>query len=319
MGNFIKKQLIILFFTISFLFLFYQLSIIHSPVSGTCYAGGMLGDRLTFGPDDYLENSLDLSIDFDNGLYSSIGYSFSKDDNSEDTQKAYLFNLGYNFTDSFSSGMQYSFSPDIAGYKYDTIGANLSFSESKGGINDDDFDTMIFIDFSQTNHSANVYIDTTTVWRKRIHIDTTWTLEQNSWTFGLIETFYRDTVLSLNYSSFSYDKDIKNPQFQRYLDFILALGGIFNTKLPGVLFSISSFPASSYSINLTQYFSDYFCLGFDYNRLINYIDNSMVFYYSLEAECFLSESWQLNSGYTLYIDENKDEFNYYSSGISFMF
>lgn len=318
MNNFIKKHLMILFFIISFLFVFCQLSIIYAPVSGICYAEGMIGDTLSFGPDDYLENSLDLYIDFDNGLFSSIGYSFSEDNSSEGIQKTYLFSLGYDFTDNFSSSAQYSFSPDIAGYKYDTIGVNVSLTEGRGGVNDDDFETMLFIDFLQTNHSADVYIDTTTVWR-RIHIDANWTLEQNCWMFGLTETFYRNTVLSFNYSSFSYDKDIKNPQFQRYLDFILALGGVFNTKLPGVLFSISSFPGNSYGISLTQYLSDYFCLGFYYTRLLNYTDDSMVFYYSLEAEWFLTDNWQLNSGYTLHIDENKDKFDYYSSGVSFMF
>ena len=62
-----------------------------------------------------------------------------------------------------------------------------------------------------------------------------------------------------------------------------------------------------------------FSLSFDYNRLINYIDNSMVFYYSLDSGWYLTNWWQLNLGYILYVDEDKNEFSYYSSGISFSF
>ncbi len=290
----------------------------HS-ISNVCSAEGMIDDKVTFGPDNYLENSINFSVDLTDNLYSSIGYSFSKDENSNDISRNYLLGLGNNFTDNFSIQMNYSFSPKVEGYKYNAIGANISCSDQRGGINNDDFKTTLFVDFSHANHSADIYIDTTTLAGHKIHIDTNWSLEQNFWTFGLAEAFYRNSILSFNYISFSYDKDIKNPQFQKTLDFVLILGGVFNMKLPGVLFSISSFPLNSWNISLTQYFSDFFSLSFDCNRLINYINNSKVFYYSLDSRWYLTDRWQLNLGYTLYVDEDKNEFSYYSSGIGFMF
>lgn len=287
----------------------------YYPLSKLCWAGGMVSENLNFGPDNYLESKTDLSFDIDS-LYLGIGYSFSKDKNSEQSNNAYSFNLGNNFNDNFSGAVNYTFSPEINGYKYDTTGVNIALSDQRGGSNNDDFLTTLVVDFSQTNHFADVYIDTTTL-RRKIHIDTTWTLGQNAWTLGLEEAFYRDTILTFDYTSFSYNKDIKNPVFQRYLDFILLLGGGVN--LPGLLFSISTFPSASYNIGLTQYFSDSFSLSVNYNRVINYINNAMSFYYSLKGAWFLSDQWQLDFGYTLYIDEYQNKINYYSPGLTFIF
>ncbi|MFH1238502.1 MAG: hypothetical protein V1653_00145, partial [bacterium] len=95
-----------------FLGLLGLLFFISTLLSVRCYAGGgAVSEEVTFGPDNYLENKLNLSLDLTDSVYSSIGYSSSQDKNTEGADKAYSFSLGHDFNDISSGQINYAISP----------------------------------------------------------------------------------------------------------------------------------------------------------------------------------------------------------------
>lgn len=153
------------------------------------FASGSISDNYTVGKENYMANSVNISLDLSKDISISSGFAMY---NASSTTRSYSFGTGLKVDKNSFLNINLLFLPRVEDYKSDQFGFDFSRKIE---------DTKLKIGYSNTTHSQYFYRSLKKFWDQ---ID----LKQKALNFGITQKFDRANI-SFSYTNYNYDKDIE--------------------------------------------------------------------------------------------------------------
>lgn len=252
-----------------------------------------ISNNSTFGEGGYFSNDTSVSLELTKEFSLKAFYTYTKSSTGSENTPTIGIGGGYNFLDSFSANLEWSSYRGTDTYKSSTINANGEFIAPIEEI----AEIVIKGGFSSTSHSKTINRKTASV-------------GQIDWSIGTTLEFFGFPKFNVNYTYYSYDRDVSKIQQE-----IARLEGI---RIGGLLSIVSGFPSSSISAGLS-YSLFIFDFSADYTLTRYAVSNDQLNSYLFSLTTNVLDFISLYGSYNITVDSANTKTNYYSLGASYYF
>ncbi|MFH1074046.1 MAG: hypothetical protein V1752_03060 [Candidatus Firestonebacteria bacterium] len=289
-----------------------------------------LSNNSTFGEAGYFSNSINMSLDLSKETYILLnGVYIKKEGNSWAGEKLYKIGFGLR-SEATSEEINYSIYKGVDDYSIYNLSllftANLNniFKKKEIPVFTEDFWSNFV-----TSVNAGIYFalqvkgltpplsqmrsaplqapQPPLLNRTR---SSEWSLSQTIFSAGLNETFYKSTIIKINSFFYSYNTD---------LNLVMNPVANYQYRFDELLGSISSFPSTAFSAEITQYLFDFYVYIYAGYLNASYVLTTPSNSYTAILGGFPVKGVEVYVLYNRFFDPNWEKSEYYTAGLILYF